>query len=517
MPALPASSTLPDVLREKFGSRCVVDPERRAIYEIPERGSPGHAAAVLLVESESEVQLALQIANQHGLHYVICAGRTGLVEAQRPQGEIVLSLERLRRVLAFTLADQRSCALDALTTPDAARDRLFAWWMELGRPDLSGSTVTAQAGLSVDALNEILAPLGRMFPMEMGSTATASLGACVANASAGANAVCYGTAAHMAVAAWGFWGNGDAAGPCAAETWTRPMPGQLAIDSTRLPAAWGLVGSQGAFGVITRVALRTQPIPATREGVLLAVADMPQAMRVFAQARERFGNDVEEFEFLARSAVELVLRRKGADVRLPFDSMPDAAYLVLMQIKSDVADEELAATLYAFCSETAGLPDACIGYGPLPALKKIRHSVTEASNLELRALGGGRLSFDTATPVACFGAYLERLARELHAARPDVQLVDFGHAGVGGAHLHLIGGKGRPVAPDASLLTQIVFDVTTEFGGTFSAEHGVGPKWADEFLKRTPRAQLDALATRKREHDPRKVLSPRSFGLDRLA
>ena len=203
-------------------------------------------------------------------------------------------------------------------------------------------------------------------------------------------------------------------------------------------------------------------------------------------------------------------------IHLAFERTPDAPYLVLMQIKSDGPDDDLAQKLYSFCAERAGLADEAIGYAPLPALKKIRHSVTEASNLEMRALGGGRLSFDTATPVARFGEYLDQLARELRAVRPDVQLVDFGHAGVGGAHLHLIGGAGRPVAADAALLTRIVFDVTLAFGGTFSAEHGVGPKWADEFLLRTPRARLDELAARKRRDDPRNVLSPRSFGFDRL-
>lgn len=508
-------NVLPE-LREAFGIRVLTDPERRKPYEVPERGAPGFSDAVLVPDSEAEVQRALQFANTHGLHFVLSGGRTGLVEAQRPQGEIVLSLEKLRAVLAFTLADGGECRFERGSNPDAVRDQLFAWWTQLGRPALDGSTVTAETALAVDTLNEILAPLGRMFPMEMGSTASASVGACVANASAGANAVCYGTAAHMATAAWGFWGDGTPAGPHAASVWTRPAPDMLAIDSTRLPADWGIVGSQGVFGLITRVQLRTQAVPQTREGALLAVSGMPQAMQVFAAAREVFARDVEEFEFLSRSAVELVLRQKGGDVRLPFERTPDAPYLVLMQVKSDVADDELAQKLYTFCAERAGLPDEAIGYAPLPALKKIRHSVTEASNLEMRALGGGRLSFDTATPVAVFGDYLDRLARELRAARPDVQLVDFGHAGVGGAHLHLIGGAGSPVAPDAVRLTQIVIDVTLEYGGTFSAEHGVGPKWADEFLRRTPRARLDELLARKRAHDPRNVLSPRSFGFDRL-
>lgn len=508
---LPSAS----VLAERFGSRFLTDEQRRRPYEVPERGAPGFCAGVLLPETEDEVALALRLANDAGLHYVISAGRTGLVEAQRPQGEIVLSLERLRRILAFRLPDGRELRFQS-SQPEAARAELLAWWTGLGQPALDGATVTTETGVAVDALNEVLSAVGRMFPMEMGSTASASVGACVANASAGANAVCYGTAAHMAEGAWGYWGDGQAAGPCIAGPWTLAAPDALAIDSMRLPEAWGLVGSQGVFGLITRVCLQTRAIPQTREGVLLAVSGMSEAMEILQRARAEFGQDIEEFEFLSRSAVELVLRRKGGDLRLPFDALPDAPYLVLLQLKSATADDTLAERLYAFCIGPAGLDDAAIGYAPLPVLKKVRHSVTEASNLEMRALGGGRLSFDTATPVSRFGPYLERLARELRALRPDVQLIDFGHAGVGGAHLHLIGGAGRPVADDAVALTRCVLDQTLAEGGTYSAEHGVGPKWADELLARTPPAVLQAWAARKRRHDPRLVLQPRSFGFDRL-
>lgn len=513
----PGRPKLPPALFERFGSRVLTSPERRHPYENPERGAPGHCIGVLLPDSEAEVQAALEIANCEGLHFVLSSGRTGLVEAQRPEGEWVLSLERLNRPLEFALADGRAFQFEAGQTLDVAGERLFDWWSGLGRPDPQDATISVQAGLAVDALNQLLAPLGLMFPMEMGSTASATVGACVANASAGANAVCYGTAAHMAVSASGFWGDGSAAGPCAAERWTRPDPSALAIDSTRLPDAWGLVGSQGVFGLITRLELRTQRIPLAREAVMLAVSGMPEAMAIFGKARTEFGSDVEEFEFLSRSAVELVLRRKGSDLRLPFEQVPDAPYLVLLQVKSNDADGALAEKLYAFCSERAGVPDAAIGYGPLHALKKVRHSVTEASNLEMRALGGGRLSFDTATPVACFGDYLDRLAGELRELRPAVQLVDFGHAGVGGAHLHLIGSAQSPVGPDAALLTQRVFDITTAFGGTYSAEHGVGPKWAQEFIQRTPSDRFAALVERKRRFDPNHVLQPRSFGLGKGA
>jgi FAD/FMN-containing dehydrogenase len=77
-----------DVLREHFGNRLLVDAERRAPYEIPERGTPGHAEAVLVPDSEAEVERALKLANEHRLHFVLSSGTHGLVESQRPEGEV---------------------------------------------------------------------------------------------------------------------------------------------------------------------------------------------------------------------------------------------------------------------------------------------------------------------------------------------------------------------------------------------------------------------------------------------
>lgn len=503
-------------LKSLLGSRYVEERERLQPYERPERGPAGHTVGVLLPQTEAEVQQILRACNERRTGLVISGGRTGLVEAQRPLGEPVLSLERLNRPLFFALADGREFSWADGTVGEAAREALLRWWQEQGRPPAAGATITLQAGVAVDAVNELLEPLGLMFPMEMGSSSAATVGACAANASAGSNAVCYGTGAHMTAAAWGFWGNGEPAGPCHAEAWTAPDPQRLAINSAQIRADWGLLGSQGAFGLITRLRLRTYPRPAQREAALIAVADMRQAMRILDAARARFPGDVEEFEFLSRSALDIVRLLHGASLRLPFETEPDAPLFVLLQLKAAQAEPDLAGALYGFLNETLALPDECIGYAPLPVLKKIRHSITEASNARMRALGGGRLSFDTATPLRCFGEYLDALRVQLHETAPDIELIAFGHAGVGGAHLHLLGRREHPVSARAVALTQRVIEVTLAYGGSFSAEHGIGSKWADEFLKRTPPHELAALRALKLAHDPRNILNPRSFGFDRL-
>ena len=470
-------------LQALLGPRFVDEVERCSRYAIPERGAPGHTPAVLLPQDEAELAAVLALAQSARSPLVVSAGRTGLVEAQRPEGEAVLSLEKFNRILGI---------------------------------DRAGRLATVEAGVAVDALNGVLEPLGLVWPMEMGSTSSATVGACIANGSAGANAVCYGTAAHLADAVWGLWADGSVAPETAGPVWRQPDPDQLVIDSAAPDPQLGLIGTQGVLGLITRARLRLQPLPAQREAALIPVADMPAAMQVLAAARGVFGADIEEFEFIGQRAMQLVRALKGESFRLPFERDPQANFYLLLQIKSADADEDLAGRLYAFLTETLALPDELIGYAPLKALKAIRHSITEASNRAMKQRGGGRLAFDTATPIARFGDYLAGLEASLRADWPHVDFIAFGHAGVGGAHLHLLGSAEHPVAADSAALIARVFDVTAAHGGSFSAEHGVGSKWGEEFARRARPGVVSALVAAKRLRDPAHVLNPRSFGLDRL-
>ncbi|MFI4980599.1 MAG: FAD-binding protein, partial [Nevskiales bacterium] len=104
-------------LRALLGVRYVEDRDRLKRYEIPERGEPGHTDCLLLPASATELQQVLRLCNELGRKLVLSAGRTGLVESQRPEGETVLSLEKLNRPLRFELADGRGFDFPAQASP----------------------------------------------------------------------------------------------------------------------------------------------------------------------------------------------------------------------------------------------------------------------------------------------------------------------------------------------------------------------------------------------------------------
>ncbi|MES2885280.1 MAG: FAD-binding oxidoreductase [Pseudomonadota bacterium] len=458
-------------------------PEALLPYAVPERGAPGHTPCVLLPASAAEVASVLREAQATARTLVLSAGRTGLVEAQRPEGETVLSLEKLNRILSI---------------------------------DAGAMRAEVEAAVPVDTLNAALAEHGLVWPMEMGSTSAATVGACVANGSAGANAVCYGTAAHLCETAYGLWADGSETGRQQGPQWLAPAPQVLAIDSAAPDVQQGLIGTQGVLGIITRLTLRLHKLPAKREAALIPVPDMPAAMRVLALARDVFGSDVEEFEFISASAMALVQAMQGESFRWPFERDPQSPFYLLLQIKSADTDDDLQEQLGVFLYDTLRQPIDAIGYAPLKALKRIRHSITEASNHAMKSLGGGRLAFDTATPVEVFGDYLFALEAALKRQYPQVRFVAFGHAGVGGAHLHLLGTREQPVGAHAEALVKLVFDVTQAHRGTFSAEHGVGSKWGAAFAERAHPQVVAELIAAKRARDPAHILNPRSFGLDQL-
>ncbi len=517
-------------LQSIVGPSYCIDESSPAIssYITPERGLPGHTPLVVRPADHAQLQAVLAACNQFRAPLVIRAGNTGLVEAQRPEGEIVLDLSRINRLLSLQDAAGHQVTF---TTPDDITEteaRITHWRRELeaGKDALDTETITltAQTALSIYATNQVLEVIGRTIPIEMASHYTASLGACVANGTAAANAIRYGTAADQAVAAWGIWGNGEDTGETQKKS--RNVPCNLIINSARFPYGGDtLIGTQGVLGIITRLTITTQHIPQERQAVLLAMDSYIAIEQLKQAVQQRFGEQLEQYELISAASMRQIRQHKEDIFARLFAMHPapatlDAPYYVMIQL---MGGSDLAEQLLIFLQETDIL-EQHIGYASDAGdVKSLRHFATEASNLATDAVKASpaderehyRLALDIAMPLAKIDACM----RDLYALRdiyPFLTIAEFGHIGVGALHVHLIRTDGEPLTAIKKELLNDVLQCLARHGATYSAEHGVGTKWAEAFIAYTPPEILQEMTAAMRAHDPHAILNPRAFGKVRL-
>jgi FAD/FMN-containing dehydrogenase len=138
-------------------------------------------------------------------------------------------------------------------------------------------------------------------------------------------------------------------------------------------------------------------------------------------------------------------------------------------------------------------------------LWKIRDSVSEAQKRE-----GASIKHDISVPVAAIPAFIERATAAVVAKFPGARPVTFGHLGDGNLHFNFSAPQGR----DAQFLAQwdeiqlTVHDIVKDFGGSISAEHGIGTMKRDLLPRYKSHEALDAMRALKHAFDPKNILNP---------
>ena len=140
------------------------------------------------------------------------------------------------------------------------------------------------------------------------------------------------------------------------------------------------------------------------------------------------------------------------------------------------------------------------------AFWKLRETIPEAQRRD-----GGSLKHDISVPVAAIPEFIERGSRWIAANVPEGRLVAYGHAGDGNLHFNL---NQAPGADRAAFLAReepvkrAIHDLVRDFGGSFSAEHGIGRLKVAELERYAPPVELDLMRAIKRALDPNGILNP---------
>ncbi len=424
----------------------------------------GHTPLLLKPATASEVSDILRIAHDTGTPIVTQGGNTGLVGGQIPHGEILLSTRRLNQMAAV---DER------------------------------GMTVTVEAGVTLAQVQRAADAANLLFPLSLASEGSCTIGGNIATNAGGTHVLRYGMTRALVLGLQAVLPNGT----------VLDMLRALHKDNSGYDLKQLLIGSEGTLGVVTAATLKLFPKPEVSATAFAAVPSPAAALSVLSAMQARTGGMLSAFELMPRIALDLVVRHIEG-TRDPLDA--PSPWYVLMEAtggrESNLAASFEAALADAIAGGVASDAVLAKSQAQAAALWKLREGVSESQKRE-----GASIKHDIAVPVATVPDFIARATPVIEAMIPGVRPVSFGHLGDGNLHFNFSAPQG---GDDAAFLArwdevqQTVHDIVHTFGGSISAEHGIGTMKVAALPRYKSHAELDAMRAVKAAWDPKNILNP---------
>ena len=460
----------PDLLARFIGivgeKYAVTDPSAQEPYLVEMRDLyHGQTPVVLRPRSADEVAALLKLANETKTAVVPQGGNTGLVGGQIPfSGEIVLSLTRLDKIREV---------------------------------DAVSNTMTVEAGVTLQRAREAAAAADRLYPQLLPSEGTCTIGGNLSTNAGGVAAIAHGIARSHALGLEVVLANGRVLHDL----------NKLKKDNTGYDLKNLFIGAEGTLGIITAAVLRLVPRPRSVETAFAGVPSPQAAIDLLGIASERTSGGVTSFEMMARAGVDAVVKHDAMS-RQPL-ATPYPWY-VLIELSSQ-ARSGLRAVMEEILSEghdKGVVLDATIAHSleQSKAFWRIREMFGEVQ----RHIGAS-IKHDVSVPVAAIPAFIEEVNAAVTKFIPGCQPLPFGHVGDGNIHYNV---TQPPGADKEKFLARwdevnaVVFAVVKKFGGSISAEHGVGVMKRDILPRYKDPVALDLMRGLKRMLDPNGILNP---------
>ncbi|MET1117132.1 MAG: FAD-binding oxidoreductase [Comamonas sp.] len=465
-------SQLLDTLRQIVGAPHVLTEGDLSAWEQDwRRRSHGKSLAVVRPANTAEVAAVVRACNETGTSLIPQGGNTGLSVGSTPDTsgtQVVLSLQRLQAVRGID------------------RDNL---------------TLTVEAGCILQNVQKVAADAGLLFPLSLAAEGSCTIGGNLGTNAGGTQVVRYGNSRDLCLGLEVVTPQG--------EIWDG-LKG-LRKDNTGYDLRDLFIGSEGTLGVITAATLKLFPQPAARLTAWAAVPSMEAAVRLLGLAHQQLGAGLTGFEVMGKFALSLVVRHMP-QLRVPFADMAEAPYCVLLE-NSDSESEEHARGRFEALLEMA-FDDGCVldavvaeSIAQAKGLWHVRESIPLAQAEE-----GLNIKHDISIAASRIPAFVEYADALLQAEIEGVRLVNFGHLGDGNLHYNVQApAEGDPKAflrDQEDRVNHLVYEAVAKFGGSFSAEHGVGALKVDKLQQYQSPVALGMMRAIKQALDPKGIMNP---------
>jgi len=418
------------------------------------------AAAVVFPRSADEVTQLVRVAMEQRIPLVPSGGRTGLSGgAVASAGEVVVSFDRMRRIIDFNAVDR---------------------------------TLTVEPGVVTQAIQEYASQKNLFYPVSFASEGSSQIGGNIATNAGGIRVLRYGLTRDQVVGLKVVDGRG-----VLIECNSGLVKNASGYDLRHL-----FIGSEGTLGLIVEATLRLVDPPEPSRVMLLAVSGLEGMMTVFRQFNDAL--KLTAFEFLSDAAMSYV--RDGHDLPAPMDT--ETPYYALLEFDCpDPSLEDRALQCFESCIEDGSVLDGVISQSESQAtdLWRYREGISEAIT-EYTPYKN-----DLSVRISEIPGYLHDLDQLARSRYPQYEVLWYGHFGDGNLHMNILKPADMPVDEFERTCAQVnpdVFELTRAHHGSISAEHGIGLLKQDYLSYTRSEADIERMRGIKTVFDPMNIMNP---------
>jgi len=283
----------------------------------------------------------------------------------------------------------------------------------------------------------------------------------------------------------------------------------LRKDNTGYDLRHLFIGSEGTLGIITAATMKLFPKPAAQRTAWAAVPSVQAAIDLLGMAQRQLGAGLTGFEMMSHIALGLVARHFPA-LQVPL--WKDAPYCVLLELsdtESEAHAEQRLEQLLGAALEKNVASDVVIAQSLAQSreLWQVRESISSAQAAE-----GLNIKHDISLPVSALAAFVKQTDAALAQALPGIRVVNFGHLGDGNLHYNIQCPEGADAAEflktHEPAVNDLVYEAVMSFGGSVSAEHGIGRLKVDSLPHYKDPVALQLMRNIKQALDPQNLMNP---------
>ena len=416
------------------------------------------AKAIVRPKNTAEVSAVLKLCNEIGQKIVAHGGLTGLVEgAITSKDDLILSLERMTEIESI---------------------------------DPVNRTMTVQAGVLLQSVQEAAEQVGLFYPLDLGARGSCTMGGNIATNAGGNRVIRYGMTRDMVLGTEAVLADGSVV-----SSMNEMIKNNAGFDLKQL-----FIGTEGSLGVVTRAVLRLREQPRSQETVFAAVNEFRQLPKLLKLMDARLGGTLAAFEVLWNDFYRLVTTPPA--LQEPPLSQDYPYYVLIEALGGDPdGDKERLENALHDAHESGLVAESVVAQGESHRRRiwAMRDDVEQTTRFQPNYI------FDVSLPIPNMENYVSTVRTGLETTFEEFTMFTFGHMGDGNLHFAISAGNDHSTHP---AVEKCVYEPLRDIGGSVSAEHGVGLEKKPYLDISRNGIELDLMRTLKRTLDPNGILNP---------